>query len=808
MACILEHFMSRNLLLIVTALLAAGPVPIRAAALRPGKTGPRLELMATAKDWVPGQGSETLRAAAGGILFNLPFASKAADRFFWDRTVPLDLSDALTLRIDLTCEKPDALRSLTLYFQSGDGWYVAAHPLQAAGRQTLLFHRNDFTSEGSPAGWNRISRIRISPWKGVSTDTSLVLHRLTAGRESIVLVEGALSLPDDAERKLSGALTTRVSRWLTDSGIPHSRMTDRELPRGGLRGASVAVLCHMARLPDTVLSAVRHHLEGGGKLIVLYSADEHLAAEMGFELREYRKAEVPMQWASFFFTDTLGGTLPDRVYQEAPNLILASPKSQNARILAWWEDAAGRRCREPAWLVSDRGYWMTHILRQGDSPSKQHLLAGMMASFEPALWPDIARAAMQRGSRIDSFESYSQTVSALRALKQLPVDQKLDEAGRLYEAMRSANGEGRYGQVLRISQSLRDALTGAYALSQKPLRSPLAGVWDHDGIGWVPGDWNASMRILKQNGMNAVFPNLVWAGLSHYKSEILPRSKTVHLFGDQLDQVCEAGRRNGIEVHVWAVLWNLAVAPPDYLARARREKRLLYDAKGNEMPWLCPAHPDNRAEMLAVLREVARRQPIDGLHLDYVRYPENALYGSTSREAFEKTIGRRVARWPADVVPGGALRTEYETWRCEVITSFVREVRTMLRQTRPTARLSAAVYGGYPACRKSISQDWVLWLKQDLVDFVVPMNYTENLNRFTSLLDSQLKWPGASGRVVPGLGVEATESSLSADQVIEQIVAARQLGVNRFVLFDLNPGLRDRILPWLRLGLTRDPGAP
>lgn len=758
--------------------------------------------------WTPGKGASPPRAEPDGLRFDLPFASKNADRFSWDQIGARDLSGLQTLRLDVSCGKPDALRSLTVYLQSGAGWYVAAQPLRAAGRQTLLFHRGDFSTEGEPGGWNRISRIRLSPWRGVPADTSIVLHRLSAGREAIALIQGHASLPNDAERKLAETTTARVGRWLADAGIPHTRMTDRDLDRGGLRAVSAALLCQTGRLPDPALAAVREFLDRGGKLIVLYSTDPRLAEAMGFTLGSFRKAEVPMQWASFAFADSLGGTLPARIYQESPTLVPAQPASRDARVIAWWEDASGRRTPEPAWLASNRGYWMTGLPRQGDGLAKQNLLATLLAGFEPDLWPDIVRAAMQRGSRIDSFDSFTDTVRTLRAVPAAGVQRSLDRAEETYEAMRVAARQGRYARALQLSRELRDALTEAYALAQKPLRSPLAGVWDHDGIGWVPGNWDASMRILKQNGMTAVFPNLVWAGLAHYPSEILPRSKTVRLFGDQLQQACEAGRRHGIEVHVWAILWNPGVAPADYLEKARREKRLLYDARGREMPWLDPAHPANRAEMLAALREVALRQPLDGLHLDYVRYPEGAVYGSTTRRDFERALGRPVKRWPADILPGGVHREAFETWRCEVITSFVREVRAMLRKTRPTARLSAAVFGGYPACRKSVSQDWMPWLGQDLVDFVVPMNYAENLNRFTSLLGGQLQGRGASGRIVAGIGVEATESSLSADQVIEQIAAARKLGVNRFVLFDLNPGLRDRILPALRLGLTRDAPAP
>ncbi|MDZ4198078.1 MAG: family 10 glycosylhydrolase, partial [Kiritimatiellia bacterium] len=300
------------------------------------------------------------------------------------------------------------------------------------------------------------------------------------------------------------------------------------------------------------------------------------------------------------------------------------------------------------------------------------------------------------------------------------------------------------------------------------------------------------------------FANLMWAGLAHYASDTLPRSDTFRLYGDQLEKVTAAGHRNGVQVHIWAVLWNLTAAPASYIEKARSEGRLLMDADGKTLPWLCPAHPENRAQTLAALREIARLQPIDGLHLDYIRYPVNEfVYGSTTRADFEKRIGRKVPRWPADVRPGGPLRGDYEKWRAEVITSFVREVRAMLRQNRPDAKLSAAVFGGYPDCITSIGQDWGSWLKDGLVDFVAPMNYTDNLSRFTTLLNTQIRLTGARDRIVPGIGVEADESSLTADLVIEQIAAARRLGVESFVLFDLNPELRDRILPMLRLGLTR-----
>jgi len=117
--------------------------------------------------------------------------------------------------------------------------------------------------------------------------------------------------------------------------------------------------------------------------------------------------------------------------------------------------------------------------------------------------------------------------------------------------------------------------------------------------------------------------------------------------------------------------------------------------------------------------------------------------------------------------------------------------------------ISAAVYSGYPGCINSIGQDWGRWLKEDLVDFVCPMDYTVNNDAFKTMVRRQLSLANAGGRVFPGLGVTAMESQLTPDQVIEQIRQTRAAGAGGFVLFDLNRTLEKDVLPALRIGLTR-----
>ena len=159
--------------------------------------------------------------------------------------------------------------------------------------------------------------------------------------------------------------------------------------------------------------------------------------------------------------------------------------------------------------------------------------------------------------------------------------------------------------------------------------------------------------------------------------------------------------------------------------------------------------------------------------------------------------------WPAAVRPGGRLQSEFQRWRAEQITSFVRLAHDEIKAINPKIKLSAAVYSSYPDVIKSIGQNWGLWLKEGYVDFVCPMNYTTDPSTFAQMCRRQLALPGARGRVYPGLGVTAAESQLTPDQVIEQIDTLRELDAPGFMLFDLSRTVRDETLPMLHLGLTR-----
>lgn len=758
--------------------------------------------------WEAKDGSPAVQPTEEGWVFTLPFGQTDRDRVYWDRAVALDLSGESVLRLELTSPEPAALRSLALYLRSGEGWYIWNRPLPGAGRRTLSLMRTDFEAEGRPAGWHQIDAIRLSPWRGQGVDTHLTLHRLEAVRPDIWLVRPA-RLPD-AEREPARRAAARISQWLTASDVPHGILDEQEVDANRLRQAQVIVLPYNPKLTAGFRAQLRAFVERGGQVVVFYSNDEPLARMLGFRLGAYQAAEHPGQWSAMAFVDP-AWPVPNRVYQQSWNIRPAHPVAPHARVIAVWEDALGRRSETPAWTASDHGLWMAHILLPGDDVRKRQLLSGLLAHRHPQLWARLAANALRQAGQVGPYVDINAALNALRGAGHNRTERRviadlLRNAEEQYRRMQQLYQQQRYQSVYRLQSSLQRNLVEAYARAQSPRPGERRGVWDHHGTGLFPGDWDRTAALLAESGINTLYPNLMWGGLAHYASDVLPRSTTYRLHGDQLAQALAAARRHGQEMHVWVVCWNLTGAPADFVNQARREGRLMQDAAGNELPWLNPAHPKNVDLLLASLHEVAANYAIDGIHLDYIRYPNRlACYSPFTQRRFTEWSGQRVRHWPEDVQPGGAREAEFQRFRIEQINHVVRRIHQEVGSAHPDLVLSAAVWGGYPDILRSIAQDWPAWLRADWLDYVVPMNYFDEAARFRHLTQRQLQIPGVGNRVWPGIGVTSAESQLTPDQVILQIQHTRELNLPGWVLFDLNPTLSSQILPALQYGITRDP---
>lgn len=759
------------------------------------------------------------------LEFDAPFGTDAKlPRTIIDRQVDLNLAVPGEFTLQMTAERPEAAGHVSLYFHSGDGWYAAGGALRTTGWQTLSFSKASFRIEEKPAGWHKIDGIRISVWRGQATDSAIRLGRLAAQWHDVALVIPAASA-DRGQREFESALRAAdsVAAMLAELGLGSDAVEDTAIVHGALGKRRVAVVAYHPYLGDQPAAALEEFVTAGGKLFACYTIPPRLGDLLGLASFKHIRQDRPGQFAEIRFQTSDIPGLPEAVKQASWNVNVPQSVGQGARVIGQWYDDQGKPTGLPAMVLSDYGAFMTHIVLADDRSAKKQMLAAILGRLDTSLWGHMARAELERIGHVghlDSFEAVADYVKAggtgVTPAARAVTLERLHAAGEamLTAQKRTIQGETHrsqweaFPQAVKSARKAHELLAEAYLRAQpSPTREGRA-FWNHSGTGAYESDWERSARELAAAGFNMILPNMLWAGRAHYPSDVLPRSSTYQEHGDQIAQCVAACKKHGIEVHVWKVNWNLSGAPRDFVERMPREGRTQVTVAGEPQNWLCPSHPENFELELESMLEVARKYEVDGLHFDYIRYPNRTCcYCDGCRKRFEADAGLNVADWPKDCY-SGRLHDQYHDWRCQQITRLVAAVRQEAKKIRPELKISAAVFGAYPQCRESVGQDWAVWVKAGYLDFMCPMDYTESDLSFTNLVTNQLKLVGGRIPVYPGIGATASRSALSADRVVGQIHHARSLGAAGFTIFNFSAGTAQQIVPGVGLGAGSQPAVP
>ena len=403
--------------------------------------------------------------------------------------------------------------------------------------------------------------------------------------------------------------------------------------------------------------------------------------------------------------------------------------------------------------------------------------------------------------------------SAKGQLQEADVEARLKQAEALEgQAVSARDADTRQALILEG----RSRVAQAYAQLQAPKDGEFRGLWVHhgDGVRAQGADrvkrWKDALPEMKAQGYNAVLPNVLWSGVAYYPSALVPNHPGVAREGDYLKEILDAARPLGMKVHAWKVMWQFAegwLAPSGVSEPFRRAGRLQRDSQGRELPWLCPCDERNRSYELDAIKELAAGYEVDGIHLDYIRWNgDQGSFTSMCRERFETWSKAKVAHWPQDVLASGSRYTQWQDFKREVITSFVRETRTALRTIKPGLQLSAAVFPDPAQARATVFQDWPLWVKEGLVDWVSTMTYNEDALAFKAALVQQHSvMVNPAVKLYPGMQFTLEGGrSLALESAVDEIKAVREVGLEGFVVFEWRDQLQDGASPNLRAGLLRD----
>ena len=795
------------------ALITLAPFLAHAAVI---ETGQYADAAAAQAAWKPMAGTPPANVATlegqRVLRFACNFTGTTHERASWDRKIDLDLAASRGVQFKLWCADPSPVSYFSLYFQSGGGWYHATFfPETTNGWNVINIDKSATTTEGEPAGWGHICAIRFSAWRGQDQDTELFFSDLhetgVLGDDARVAVLRGESIAQRSpgEARSVERFTEGVAQALQASDLGCAVISDHDVTADRLRQVQLVVLPHNPALPDRAAAELIEYTRRGGKLLVFYVVPAPLRPVLGVEGGQLITSPRTGAFSAIRFTDQTIPGAPSLVGQKSWNISTATPIPGSSRVLAEWIDDHGQSTGHAAVVGSTNGLVMTHVLLPDDSINKRRMLMAMAGFLAPDLWRQAVQAGTARLGTIAGFRSYADAVAQIKLLGQdnPRVSPALADADAARELSRTRAAENRHADALDAIASATQHLERAFCLAQQPLPGEFRAFWCHSAFGVEGIPWDEAIRRLAENGFTAILPNMLWGGAAFYQSDLLPVAPSVAQRGDQIAACLTAARKHGIQVHVWKVNWNLGhAAPQAFVEQMRRAGRLQASAQGTEASWLCPSHPDNQKLEIDSMIEVARRYDVDGLHFDYIRYPDSDhCYCAGCSERFRQATKTTLASWPADVLAPGPMRDRWLDWRRGQITAVVQAVSEQARALKPNIKISAAVFPRWTTDRASIGQDWKLWCDRGYLDFVCPMDYTASDRHFENLVTQQTQW---AGRVpcYPGIGVSASSSEFGVDRTIAQIQIARRHRTGGFVIFNYGvPESRD-LLPLLGLGIT------
>ncbi|MFB2876111.1 glycoside hydrolase family 10 protein [Floridanema aerugineum] len=321
----------------------------------------------------------------------------------------------------------------------------------------------------------------------------------------------------------------------------------------------------------------------------------------------------------------------------------------------------------------------------------------------------------------------------------------------------------------------RANLWNLYPLDARVENSEIRAIWLDRGTIIQAGSEQGLAKVfdrLAQAGINTVFFEVVNAGYPIYPSQVAPEQNPLTKGWDPLAAAVKLAHERGMELHAW--VWTFAIGnqrhntilnqPQDYLGPVLTANPgwANYDRQGNiipvgqSKPFLDPANPEARRYLLKLFEEIVSRYKVDGLQLDYIRYPFQDPrrdfvygYGGAARQQFQQLTGVD----PINISPNSPLWQKWTDFRTEQVNSFVAEVAQMLRQKRSDLILSVAVFG-YPEAQRiqMLQQHWEVWARRGDVDLILPMAYAQDTNRFQELAQPWLVNDSLGGTLVlPGI---------------------------------------------------------
>jgi len=303
-------------------------------------------------------------------------------------------------------------------------------------------------------------------------------------------------------------------------------------------------------------------------------------------------------------------------------------------------------------------------------------------------------------------------------------------------------------------------------LYSNPLTIPHRGLWVRGMSIASPDSIPRIIKIADEFKITDLYVQVIVGGYAYYKSEILPRSEYLAKNSasdyDPLDFLIKIAKKKNLRVHAWVnalLIWSMDSLPDStrhinyvhsdwFLNDVYGRSMINYSSIerqdfGIEGTFLDPGKKEVREYLKTICTEILKKYPVDGIHLDFIRYP-GIFWGieDTLQCALISGLNSKDLRWLT--LLRYAQLNLFDRWivynfylankeRQKAISRLAEDIYSTIKKCDNNCILSCAVVSNPSRALYQYSQNWWEW--KGIIDYPVVMSYTTDIYLFKDFLD-------------------------------------------------------------------------
>ena len=301
---------------------------------------------------------------------------------------------------------------------------------------------------------------------------------------------------------------------------------------------------------------------------------------------------------------------------------------------------------------------------------------------------------------------------------------------------------------------------------------------------------------LEKNNINQLLVQIRYRGDAAYTPNrvsnfYINNEKQYHAIKDSLfdplDYIITKNKNSELEIHAWFTTFvitghDLEKFHPEHIYFAKPEwvtcdfSQEKMDYKKYMGAYLDPGIPEVQKYTKNVILDLVTNYKVDGIHLDYIRYPDSHYgFSELALEAYRKDVKFQDA-------------DAWKKWKEDQITNFVKDVYSNVKKISPKTQVTAAVISNLGEAER-YSQNWIKWLQEGYLDKAYLMEYSTS----TSTIEKHLNFLSnydLNEKIVVGLRCWSTAYKYPAYKINEKMKLVNKKNFKGFALFSYT-GIRE-----------------